>query len=114
METVRETASETAETSGERRGSGLVTTPPPAASSADSDDDNRELEVAELREELNHLKLTVATERRNQEAELGERDAEIARLTEQIIELKGKAKGHGSPIVSYLSSMTRSVLQRAL
>ena len=53
--------------------------------SADGGDDDRERlldEVEELREELNHMKVTVATERHNQEAELCERDVEIARLTE--------------------------------
>ena len=97
LDTDQDRAAGSAEISGERRGSGIATTPPSIASSADDGDgaserDNLLVELEQSREELNDLTATVAVEHRRLESQLEEKDTEITRLTDQIVELKRKAR----------------------
>ena len=88
LDTEQETA---VEISGEKRGSEIATTPP-MEDGSDSESDRLLVQLEQSRQEFTDLQATVEADRQRLESHLEEKEAEIAKLTDQVNELKRKAR----------------------
>ena len=91
LDTEQETA---VEISGERRGSEIATTPPMdlLEDGSDSKRDRLLVQLEQSRHEFTDLQATVEADCQRLESHLEEKEAEIAKLTDQVNELKRKAR----------------------